>query len=108
VFSDSEMSVFKIFGSRFHMIDERFPLVSNESYLPDGFSCGDCTDGTKRFPPAGRAIVSGSFQTSDQTYLIDVLQRIGPCFVGVSQVSASVFDQEALKLHEVGVSGRLL
>lgn len=95
--SDSEMSAFNTFDGHLHIIDKRFPLVPNEGYLPDGFSCGDCTDGTKRFPPAGRAIVLGSFQTSDQTYLIDVLQGIGPCFVGMSQLPASVSDQEVLE-----------
>ncbi len=97
------MSPFKIFDSHFHIIDKRFPLVPNEGYLPDEFSCEDYLGRTKGFHLAGGAIASGSFQAFDQTYLIDALQKLGPCFVGVTQLPASVSDQEVLKLHEAGV-----
>ena len=35
---------------------------------------------------AGGAVVSGSFQAYDQTYLVDALQRLGDGFVGVAKV----------------------
>jgi len=79
VLFDSEMSAFKIFDSHFHIIDKRFPLVPNEGYLPDEFSCEDYLGRTKSFHLAGGAIVSGSFQAFDQTYLMDALQKLGPC-----------------------------
>lgn len=97
------MSAFKIFDSHFHIIDKRFPLVPNDGYLPDEFSCEDYLGRTKSFHLAGGAIVSGSFHAFDQTYLTDALQQLGPCFVGVTQLPASVSDQEVLKLHGAGV-----
>jgi predicted TIM-barrel fold metal-dependent hydrolase len=97
------MSAFKVFDSHFHIIDKRFPLVPNEGYLPDEFTCGDYLDRAKSFPLAGGAIVSGSFQAFDQTYLIDALQTLGPCFVGVTQLPVSVPDEEVLQLDEAGV-----
>jgi len=97
------MSPFKIFDSHFHIIDKRFPLVANEGYLPNEFTCEDYLGCTKSIHLAGGAIVSGSFQAFDQTYLIDALQQLGPCFVGVTQMPESVSDQEVLELHEVGV-----
>ena len=97
------MSALKIFDSHFHVIDKRFPLVSNEGYVPDEFSCEDYLERTKSFHIAGGAIVSGSFQALDQPYLIDALHGLGPCFVGVTQLPASVSDQEVLKLHAAGV-----
>jgi predicted TIM-barrel fold metal-dependent hydrolase len=47
----------------------------------------------------GGAIVSGSFQLYDQTYLVDALQKLGPLFVGVTQVLPSVTDEELMFLH---------
>jgi predicted TIM-barrel fold metal-dependent hydrolase len=97
------MSALKLFDSHFHIIDRRFPLVPNEGYLPDQFSCEDYLDRAKSFHLAGGAVVSGSFQAFDQTYLIDALQTLGPCFVGVTQLPVSVSDDEVLRLHESGV-----
>ena len=37
----SALKNFKIFDSHFHIIDRRFPLVPNQGYLPDNFTCGD-------------------------------------------------------------------
>ena len=51
----------------------------------------------------GGAIVSGSFQAFDQGYLLDALERLGPSFVGVTQVPSSVTDEEVLWLHTAGV-----
>jgi predicted TIM-barrel fold metal-dependent hydrolase len=54
---------------------------------------------------AGGAIVSGSFQAFDQTYLMDALTRLGPSFVGVTQVPASVSDVTLDTLDRAGVRG---
>jgi predicted TIM-barrel fold metal-dependent hydrolase len=51
----------------------------------------------------GGAVVSGSFQGFDQTYLLDALGRLGPSFVGVTQLPVSVPDEEILRLHAAGV-----
>jgi len=101
--TDSKLRTFKVFDSHFHIIDKRFPLVPNNGYLPDDFTCEDYLERTKSMNIAGGAIVSGSFQALDQSYLIDALQKLGPGFVGVTQLPASVSDEEVLRLNELGV-----
>ena len=53
----------------------------------------------------GGAVVSGSFQAFDQSYLIDALKKLGPSFVGVTQLPASVSDNEIMALNKAGVRG---
>lgn len=91
----------RIFDAHFHVIDARFPLVPNQGFLPDPFTVDDYR---ARFPAAaGGAVVSGSFQAYDQTYLIDALQRLGPSFVGVAQVPPDIADKKVLALRDAGV-----
>ena len=92
-----------VFDSHFHIIDRRFPLVPNEGYLPGDFTCADYLQRTANLTLAGGAVVSGSFQALDQSYLIDALATLGPAFVGVTQLPASVTDAEVLRLDELGV-----
>jgi len=92
-----------VFDSHFHIIDQRFPLVPNEGYLPGDFTCTDYLQRTANLNLAGGAVVSGSFQALDQSYLIDALATLGPAFVGVTQLPASVSDAEVLRLDGLGV-----
>jgi predicted TIM-barrel fold metal-dependent hydrolase len=92
-----------VFDSHFHIIDRRFPLIANDGYLPGDFTCADYLQRTASLPLAGGAIVSGSFQALDQDYLIDALATLGPAFVGVTQLPASVSDAEVLRLDQLGV-----
>ncbi|QXE89311.1 amidohydrolase family protein [Geomonas subterranea] len=92
-----------VFDSHFHIIDRRFPLVENQGFLPDDFTCEDYLRRTANLHLAGGAIVSGSFQAMDQSYLEDALATLGPCFVGVTQLPAGVSDEEVLRLNGVGV-----
>jgi predicted TIM-barrel fold metal-dependent hydrolase len=92
-----------VFDSHFHIIDRRFPLVPNDGYLPGDFTCADYLQRTAKLSLAGGAIVSGSFQALDQSYLIDALATLGPAFVGVTQLPASVPDAEVLRLDGLGV-----
>lgn len=92
-----------VFDSHFHIIDRRFPLVPNQGYLPDDFTCDDYLKRTGNIALSGGAIVSGSFQAMDQSYLIDALSMLGPRFVGVTQLPATVSDHEVLRLNELGV-----
>lgn len=94
---------FKLFDTHLHIIDSRFPLVPNNGYLPDQFTCEDYLNRMKGYRLVGGAIVSGSFQALDQTYLVDALKKLGPRFVGVTQVSATVTDEELLELDRAGV-----
>ncbi len=92
-----------IFDSHFHIIDSRFPLVANNGYLPEDFSCADYLERMRGCHLVGGAIVSGSFQAFDQSYLLEALHALGPLFVGVTQLPATVSDQELLDLDGAGV-----
>ena len=91
------------FDSHLHIIDSCFPLIENQGYTPRPFTCDDYIDRTSKFQVVGGAVVSGSFQGFDQTYLVDALQKLGPKFVGVTQVSHSVTNEDILRLNERGV-----
>ena len=60
---------FKLFDAHLHSIDKRFPLTPNNGFLPDPFSCEEYLARMKGYDLAGGAIVSGSFQAFDQSYL---------------------------------------
>ena len=93
----------RVFDGHLHIIDSRFPLVPNKGYLPDPFTAEDYLEKTKTLDLVGGAVVSGSFQAFDQGYLIDALERLGPSFVGVTQLPATVTDEAVLRLHAAGV-----
>jgi len=94
---------FPQFDAHFHVIDPRFPLVPNRGYLPDRYTVSDYRERMKGYDLRGGAVISGSFQAFDQDYLVDALQRLGPAFVGVTQLPASVSDEELRELHAYGV-----
>lgn len=95
----------RIFDAHLHIIDNRFPLVANHGYLPDAFTCDDYIDRMKSYNLAGGAVVSGSFQHCDQAFLVAALQRLGPSFIGVTQISETISDKRILKLNRAGVRG---
>jgi predicted TIM-barrel fold metal-dependent hydrolase len=92
-----------IFDCHCHIIDRRFPLTPNQGYLPPEFTCESYRHRADQLGIAGGAVVSGSFQAFDQTYLLDALERLGPGFVGVTQLPASVSDEELIRLDAAGV-----
>ena len=75
-----------VFDAHFHVIDARFPLVPNHGYLPEPFTVADYRARTAHLDITGGAVVSGSFQAYDQTYLLDALEQLGEGFVGVANV----------------------
>jgi predicted TIM-barrel fold metal-dependent hydrolase len=96
---------FPLFDAHFHIIDPRFPLVENQGYLPTPFSCDDYLERMGGKPLLGGVVVSGSFQAFDQGYLLAALERLGPAFVGVTQLPASVDDETLRRLDAAGVRG---
>jgi predicted TIM-barrel fold metal-dependent hydrolase len=92
-----------IFDAHFHVIDARFPLVPNQGFLPEPFTVTDYRDRVAGLDVVGGAVVSGSFQAYDQTYLVDALRQLGPRFVGVANVPSDISDDEVLSLAEAGV-----
>lgn len=97
------LPMLNIFDSHLHIIDPRFPLIPNQSYLPPLFTAEDYLRRTKHLHIVGGAIVSGSFQGFDQTYFLDALKKLGPTFVGVTQLPASVSDEEIVSLNASGI-----
>ncbi len=99
----AQLARFPLFDSHFHIIDHRFPLVPNNGYLPEDLTCADYRAQMTQYDLRGGAVVSGSFQAFDQSYLLDALYTLGPQFVGVTQLTASVSDQQILDLDGAGV-----
>ena len=93
----------KYFDCHFHIIDKNFPLVPNQGFMPDEFTSEDYLERLKAVDLCGGAIVSGSFQAFDQSYLFHALKVLGPTFVGVTQVPQTVSDQELQELNTAGV-----
>jgi len=96
-------SVPPIFDAHFHIVDAAFPLVPNDGYVPDPFSVEDYRRATTGLGVMGGAVVSGSFQAFDQAYLEAALARLGPGFVGVTQLPPSVSNAEIGALDSIGV-----
>lgn len=97
------MNRVQLFDAHMHIIDKRFPLIANQGFLPDEFTCQDYLERLKGYGLVGGVVVSGSFQGFDQTYLCHALQTLGPSFVGVTQLPASVSDEEIIELEKAGV-----
>jgi len=91
------------FDSHLHIIDPRFPLVPNQGYLPEPFPAGDYLAAVRPWGIGGGAVVSGSFQAFDQSYLLAALAVLGPTFVGVTQLPADCSDERIEELHLAGV-----
>jgi predicted TIM-barrel fold metal-dependent hydrolase len=91
-----------VFDSHLHIIDPRFPLAANQGYVPEPFTVDDYR---AAFDAAGGAVVAGSFQcegSDPQPWLVDALERLGPTFVGVVELSGAS-DEEILELDAAGV-----
>ncbi|MFE2561641.1 GNAT family N-acetyltransferase [Streptomyces sp. NPDC059352] len=93
----------RVFDAHLHIVDPRFPLVENDGYLPPAFTVEQYRARVAGLPVRGGAVVSGSFQGFDQGYLREALAALGPAYVGVTQVPATVTDEEILALDTAGV-----
>ncbi|MBT8047277.1 MAG: amidohydrolase family protein [Xanthomonadales bacterium] len=99
------MAAFRLFDAHFHVIDPRFPLVPNQGFIPERYTLNDYRDQMAAYDLRGGAIISASFQAFDQDYLVDALARLGPGFVGVTQLPVTVSDEELIELNDAGVRG---
>ncbi len=97
------MGGFTVFDAHFHIIDHAFPVVENNGFLPEQFDVQDYRAHADRLRVIGGAVVSGSFQEFDQTYLRDALARLGPSFAGVTQIPSSTTDAQIIELNHAGV-----
>ncbi len=92
-----------IFDAHLHIIAPGFDLIPNQGYTPPWFPADDYLAIARPLGVFGGAVVSGSFQGYDQTYLRDALSRLGPSFVGVTQLPRDVPDATILELAGCGV-----
>jgi predicted TIM-barrel fold metal-dependent hydrolase len=92
-----------LFDAHLHVIDPRYPLVPNDGYLPPTFTVEDYRARTSALQITGGAVVSGSFQAFDQTYLLGALADLGDGFVGVTQLPATAPDEQIRALSAAGV-----
>lgn len=67
------------------------------------FTHDDYLKCVSQYKLAGGAIVSGSFQGFDQSYLLSALQALGSSYVGVTQLPYDTPDHQIIKLHSAGV-----
>ena len=98
-----KMPPMSVFDAHLHIIDSRYPLVENQGYLPPTFTVDAYRNAMAPYHLVGGAVVSGSFQAFDQTYLVDALEKLGPGFVGVTQVPMTIADAEIMALDRCGV-----
>ena len=91
-----------VFDAHFHVLDPAFPVVGNAGFRPAPFTAADYL---RAAPPGveGGAVVSGSFQGFDTTYLTATLDTLGDGFVGVAALPGDVPDAEVLRLDRAGV-----
>jgi predicted TIM-barrel fold metal-dependent hydrolase len=93
----------RLFDSHCHIIDHRFPIVANQGYTPPNFPLEAYLAQVKPLGVVAGAVLSGSFQANDQTYLMDILPRLGVGWVGVTQIQNDYPDAEIAKLGALGV-----
>lgn len=94
---------FRVFDAHFHIIDSRFPLVPNNGFLPEVFTCTAYLDRMREYNLCGGAVISGSFQALDRSWLVSALQALGPGFTGVAQLPVTVTDTELLEFDTLGI-----
>jgi hypothetical protein len=95
----------EIFDAHCHIIDKRYPIVPNQGYTPPEYSLENYLQQTIPLGITAGAIVSGSFHGYDQTYLRSLLPKLGPRWVGITQVPPDVPDIEIASLSSIGVRG---
>jgi predicted TIM-barrel fold metal-dependent hydrolase len=92
-----------VFDTHFHIIDPRFPVMENQGFLPPVFTVADYRARVAGLHIGGGTVIAGSFQGTQTQYMYDALEKLGPAFVGVIQVPATVTDEEILSLNAAGV-----
>lgn len=96
------MKPIKCFDAHFHIIDNKYPLIANNGYIPNAFTINDYKKSLSNFPLqlCGGAIVSGSFQGYNTDYIIEALNILGKQYVGVINLPLNISDEEILFLHK--------
>ncbi|WP_444684768.1 amidohydrolase family protein [Alkalicoccus luteus] len=91
-----------LFDAHLHIIDPAYPLQMNNGYKPPVFTVSDY-EKQRAWHNGGGAVVSGSFQGFDQTYVTNALRQLGSGYVGVTQLPSSVTAEEVAALHQQSI-----
>lgn len=94
-----------VFDAHFHIFAKPFPLVPNQSYIPDPFNCSSYLQKMQPVDLLGGVLVSASFQGYDQNYLKAAIKSLGKNYVAVTQLDPKVSDAEIVELDRQGVRG---
>lgn len=92
-----------LFDAHLHLIAPGFPLIENQGYLPGPFTLADYRESMRDFEVVGGAVVAGSFQGTDQAWLVAALEALGPTWCGVAQLDAATSEAELRALDRHGV-----
>ncbi len=92
-----------VFDAHLHIIDPRFPLTENNGFVPEPFTIADYRARTAGLGIDGGAVVSGSFQSTDQSYLVATLAELGEGWVGVTQLDPDTPEDDLIELDRAGV-----
>jgi len=95
----------QMFDAHCHIIDTRYPIISNQGYIPPSFTLEEYKVQTTPLGITSGAIVSGSFHGNDQSYLRALLPQMGPRWVGITQVPPDISDAEIASLALIRVRG---
>lgn len=98
-----DLNKLPVFDCHLHIIERGYPLFKNNGYTPDEYTVDNYLGRVSDYDIKGGAVVSGSFQGFDQTYLVNALGKLGSRFVGVTQLPVTSTDDEILELSEIGV-----
>lgn len=77
--------------------------MENQGFLPPLFTVDEYRARTAALDVRGGTVIAGSFQGTQTDYMFDALLKLGPTFVGVIQIAATVTDEEILRLDAAGV-----
>ncbi|NLE78503.1 MAG: amidohydrolase family protein [Rhodococcus sp.] len=92
-----------MFDAHVHILDPKYPLDENHGYLPEPFTIADYRNRMSGLGVTGGAVVSASFQGTDQHYLRAALAELGEGWVGVTQLSPDATDDDIVALDHAGV-----
>ena len=80
----------QIFDSHFHIIDNQYPLRANHGFMPEEFLVTNYQHEMRHHNLIGGAIISGSFQDFDYSYVEPALKKLGSTFVATIQVQTDI------------------
>lgn len=88
-----------------HVLDPRFPVVTNPVYQPPVATVDDYRAVQRRLGLSRVLVIQSSTHGTDHACLLDAVARLGPGARGVAMVEASVPDAELARLTQGGVRG---